>query len=40
MVFNNLAAASFNNIVFNHGNLAGGEAGAGVRDQYQRQYPQ
>jgi len=34
MVFNNLAAAGFNTIGFNHGNLGGREAGASVRDQY------
>ncbi len=36
MVFNNLAGAGIRALVFNHGNLGGGEGGANVREQYSK----
>lgn len=36
MVLNALADAGFQTVVFNHGNLGGGEAGASVREQYSK----
>jgi len=36
MVFNNLSGAGLQMVVFNHGNLGGGEGGASVREQYSK----